>query len=156
VNVGLRRLRDDELPAFRESSERGYIESIEKAGGMPREFAVEKARRDFEALWPGGKPLPDQLIYAVEADGERVGYLWLAERENQGRKVIWIYDVEIDEAHRGRGLGRQAMFLVEQEARVLGLGRVELNVFGGNEVARNLYRSLGYEESAVWMGKDLE
>jgi ribosomal protein S18 acetylase RimI-like enzyme len=156
VSVGLRRLRDDELPAFRESSERGYVESIQNAGGMPRVLAVEKARRDFEALWPDGRPLPDQLIYAVEEDGERVGYLWLAERENQGRKVIWIYDVEIDEAYRGRGLGRQAMLLVEEEARALGLARVELNVFGGNGVARSLYRSLGYQESAVWMGKDLE
>ena len=27
---------------------------------------------------------------------------------------------------------------------------------GGNEVARNLYRSLGYEEFSVWMGKDVE
>jgi predicted GNAT family acetyltransferase len=30
-----------------------------------------------------------------------------------------------------------------------------LNVFGGNEVARNLYRSLGYEELAALMRKDL-
>ena len=70
--------------------------------------------------------------------------------------MIWIYDVEIDEQFRGRGLGREAMGLAEQEARARGLARVELNVFGGNEVARNLYRSLGYEESAVWMGKDVE
>jgi len=40
--------------------------------------------------------------------------------------------------------------------RERGGARVELTVFGGNEVARTLYRSLGYEESAVWMGKDLE
>ena len=87
--------------------------------------------------------------------GERVGYLWIAERDNQGRKVVWIYDIEIDERFRGRGLGRATMELAEQQARERGLGRVELNVFGRNEVARSLYRSLGYEESAVWMGKEL-
>ena len=27
--------------------------------------------------------------------------------------------------------------------------------FGGNDVARNLYRSLGYVETSVQMGKDL-
>jgi len=155
MSVSLRRLRDDELPAFRESSERTYGESIEHAGGLPRELAVEKARRDFAALWPNGRPVPGQLIYAIEEHGDRVGYLWLAERENHGRRVIWVYDVEIDEVHRGRGLGRQAMLLAEEEARARGLERVELNVFGGNDVARRLYRSLGYEESAVWMGKDL-
>jgi GNAT superfamily N-acetyltransferase len=155
VTLSLRRLREDELSAFRESSERGYVESIEHAGGMTRELAVEKARRDFDALWPDGRPVPGQLFYAIEKDGERVGYLWLAERDNQGRRVVWVYDVEIDEPHRGRGLGRQAMLLAEEETRALGLSRIELNVFGGNEVARNLYRSLAYEELAVWMGKDL-
>jgi ribosomal protein S18 acetylase RimI-like enzyme len=33
---------------------------------------------------------------------------------------------------------------------------VELNVFGGNDVARNLYRSLGYVETSIQMGKDLD
>jgi len=32
---------------------------------------------------------------------------------------------------------------------------MELNVFGGNDVARGLYRSLGYVERAVLMGKDI-
>ena len=40
--------------------------------------------------------------------------------------------------------------------RERGVARVELTVLGGNEVARTLYRSPGYEESAVSMGKDLE
>ena len=44
---------------------------------------------------------------------------------------------------------------LEQEARALGLDRIELNVFGANAVARDLYGSLGYEEIAVWMGKSL-
>ncbi len=82
--------------------------------------------------------------------------LWLAERESGGRQVIFIYDVEIDEAHRGKGYGRAAMELAEEQARALGIGRIELNVFGGNEVARKLYLSLGYVETSVQMGKDLE
>ena len=36
-----------------------------------------------------------------------------------------------------------------------GLERIELNVFGANAPARGLYRSLGYEEIAVYMGKTL-
>jgi RimJ/RimL family protein N-acetyltransferase len=36
-----------------------------------------------------------------------------------------------------------------------GLDRIELNVFGHNERARGLYRSLGYDELAVLMGKTL-
>ena len=47
------------------------------------------------------------------------------------------------------------MLLLEDEARSLGLTRISLNVFGGNEVARSLYRSLGYAEKAVAMSKEL-
>jgi ribosomal protein S18 acetylase RimI-like enzyme len=45
------------------------------------------------------------------------------------------------------------MVFAEEEARRRGLDRVVLNVFGRNEVARRLYRSLGYEENAVAMSK---
>ena len=47
------------------------------------------------------------------------------------------------------------MLALEDEVRAHGLDRIELNVFGGNEVARGLYRSLGYAESAVYMVKRL-
>ena len=33
--------------------------------------------------------------------------------------------------------------------------RIELNVLGGNETARGLYRSLGYDDVAVYMGKTI-
>ncbi len=47
------------------------------------------------------------------------------------------------------------MTLAEAEARDRGIDRIALNVFGGNAVARGLYRSLGYEEQAVAMSKHL-
>ena len=45
------------------------------------------------------------------------------------------------------------MQFAEQEAKRRGLSRIALNVFGKNKAARNLYESLGYEESAVRMYK---
>jgi RimJ/RimL family protein N-acetyltransferase len=47
------------------------------------------------------------------------------------------------------------MLLVEDQARARDIRRIELNVFGGNTVARRLYLSLGYVERAVLMAKDL-
>ena len=92
----------------------------------------------------------------VEADGEAVGHVWFAESSRNDRRTIFVNDVEIDEAYRGRGLGRAAMGLVEDAARARGIDRVELNVFGGNTAARSLYRSLGYDEVAVGMRKRLD
>jgi ribosomal protein S18 acetylase RimI-like enzyme len=156
MKARLRPVREDEYAAFLERSKAGYVASIEHEGGWPHEGAVEKAERDFAELWPDGRPLPDQLVYIVEdGSGKRVGDLWLAEREVSGRKALFVYDVEIAPGHRGQGFGKAAMLLAEDEARARGVGFVALNVFGGNEVARALYRGLGYEELAVAMGKEL-
>ena len=154
--VRLRPMRPDELPAFLEHSIMSYATGIREQGGQTAEFARKKSEEDHAAILPGGLETPGHSLWIIEADGERVGLLWLAERDSGGRRVIFIYDVEIDEAHRGKGYGRAAMALAEEQARAQGIGRIELNVFGGNEVARKLYLSLGYVETSVQMGKDLE
>ena len=153
--VHLRPMRPDEYSAFISGSKAGYTHDMVVHGGMPPAAAERKSEEDHAAILPDGLATAGQWIYAVEAEGEAVGHLWVAERGTPERRTLYIYGVEIDEAHRGRGFGRTAMQLAEGEARARGIDRVELNVFGGNEVARGLYRALGYVEIAVQMGKDL-
>jgi GNAT superfamily N-acetyltransferase len=137
------------------ASKAGYAEGIEVHGGQTHEAAQQKAEADFPAVLPLGLETPGHHIFILEADGAAVGRLWLAERDLAGRRVLYVYDVSIDAEHRGHGYGRAAMHLAEDEARVLGIDRIELNVFGGNEVARGLYHSLGYVETSAQMRKDL-
>ena len=61
----------------------------------------------------------------------------------------------IDEEFRGRGLGRKAMVLAEELARAHGAVTIGLNVVAHNRVARDLYTSLGYEDTSVQMRKTL-
>jgi ribosomal protein S18 acetylase RimI-like enzyme len=84
--------------------------------------------------------------------GDPIGRVFFAERA----AGMWLYEIELDEAVRGRGLGREAMLAFEARARELGAEKVTLNVFGGNDIARSLYRSLGYVEESVQMGKRLD
>jgi hypothetical protein len=44
---------------------------------------------------------------------------------------------------------------VPDDHAVFVIDRIALNVFGGNGPARDLYRSLGYREAAVFMEKEL-
>jgi ribosomal protein S18 acetylase RimI-like enzyme len=155
TTASLRPMRADEFDAFLAYSMESYARGIATQGGESEEFAHAKSKADHATILPQGLDTPGHWIFVVEAGGERVGVLWLAEREHGNEKVCFIYDIEIDEAHRGRGYGRVAMELAEIEARSHGLRRISLNVFGANEVARNLYRSLGYVETSVQMAKDL-
>jgi ribosomal protein S18 acetylase RimI-like enzyme len=125
-------------------------------GGQTHEAALQKSDDDMAAVLPEGIDTPGHAIFVVEADGAAVGRLWLAERPSGGRRVLFVYSLSIDAEARGHGHGRAAMRLAEDEARARGIGRLELNVFGGNGVARGLYRSLGYVETSVQMAKELD
>jgi ribosomal protein S18 acetylase RimI-like enzyme len=154
--IRLRPLREDEYATFVAASKEGYARDIAEHGGFSIEFARQKSDDDHAAVLTAGLETPGHAIFVVEADGERVGVLWVAERDIGARRVLYIYNIEIDEPQRGHGYGRKAMLLAEAEARSRGIDRVELNVFGGNDVARNLYRSLGYVENSVQMSRDVD
>ena len=150
----LERMTDADVRAFVPAQTEGYARGIEEHGGWSREDARAKAERDMAQSFPGGRaPAGNHLFHLVEeATGGRVGVLWYRE-DTRG---VWLYQILVEESRRGQGLGREAMALLEEEARRLGAPRIELNVFGGNEPARALYRSLGYREDAVVMSKPLE
>jgi ribosomal protein S18 acetylase RimI-like enzyme len=156
MSATLRPLREDEYADWLARTKEGYAQSMIVEGGVAEDVARAKAERDHVTLLTDGLATKDHLIYAVEAGGEVVGSLWLATRAGgELGASMFVYALAVDEAHRGRGFGRDAMVLAEDEARAHGFGSLSLNVFGGNDVARRLYSSLGYREQAVAMRKDL-
>ncbi len=157
MGVRLRPMREDEYEAFYADGVERYANDIVENGGFEREYARTKSIEDFAQILPDGLASSNQHVLVVEDDaGQSVGSLWWAIRTNQvDADYAFVYNVVIDEAERGRGLGRAAMLALEDDVRSAGLDRIELNVFGGNEVARGLYRSLGFAESAVYMGKNV-
>jgi GNAT superfamily N-acetyltransferase len=153
VAVELRPMRDDEFADWLPLMQERYAADMVEQAGMSPERAAAKAAGDVQRLFPGAIPSAQNSVYVIEADGEPAGDLWLTEREETMEPCLFVYDIRLDERYRGRGYGRAAMLFAEDEARRRGIDRVALNVFGGNEVARGLYRSLGYEENAVAMSK---
>ena len=147
--IALRPLREDEYPAWAEAHRAEYEHGLVEFAGMARDAARTKVENDLTAVLPEGLATPNVWIWAVEADGRRVGTVFLGGRGSD----LWLYDITIDAAERGKGHGRGAMLALEEEVRSLGRDSVTLNVWGGNEVARGLYRSLGYVEESVHMRK---
>ena len=149
--VALRPLREDEYAAWDGAHRAEYEHGLVEFAGMTRDAARAKVERDVRAVLPEGLATKDIWVWAVETDGRRVGTVFLGLRGADA----WLYDITIDEGERGRGYGRAAMLAVEDEVRRLGHESVALNVWGGNVVARGLYRSLGYVEESVHMRKRL-
>ncbi|MDT0614006.1 GNAT family N-acetyltransferase [Streptomyces lancefieldiae] len=129
----------DEFDAWHVHESEQYARTwIER--GMPEAEAYAKARSDHATLLPQGLDTENTLFSVLEHEGERVGVLWLALREDRA----YVFDVETDAAHRGRGHGRSLMLLAEARAITAGRRLIGLNVFAGNTAAERLYESLGY------------
>ena len=94
------------------------------------------------------------VLMAGTSGGDTVGLVWVAlDRPRPGE--AWIYDIEVNPEHRGKGYGRALLVAAEQEAAKHGSKAIGLNVFGANAVARTLYESSGYQITSMNMRKEL-
>ena len=115
----------------------------------------------MEGVFASGEPAAHNAVFDLVDELDRsVGYLWVGRAGSGGDysdddASWWIWDVLVDEEHRGRGLGREAMRLAEEYARSQGAQTLGLSVFAFNAEARGLYDSLGYEPVSVKMRKTL-
>ena len=67
--------------------------------------------------------------------------------------TVFIHEVIVEEAYRGRGIGTLLMERAEQWAKNKGVAEIRLNVWGFNDEVEKWYRSLGYEKLVNLMYK---
>ena len=153
----LERMDAPTYDAWRAASQRNYANEKVKAGNWKPEEAERLSREAFDQLLPGGRDTAGHEIRAmVDEAGEKVGHAWFTIEDREPGRVVFIYDIEVDEAHRRRGYARLALAEIDEYAREHGCMGVMLHVFGYNEAARQLYRSAGYLETNVIMLKRVD
>jgi len=63
------------------------------------------------------------------------------------RPLLNIHDFYVRPSHRGMGIGRLLLAIVEQRARNMGCCRLTLEVQQNNRRAQKLYRAAGFEQA---------
>jgi ribosomal protein S18 acetylase RimI-like enzyme len=156
--VELDRMTDAEFEVFVERAVPAYAVSKVRAGNWNADDALQRAAGEFQALLPLGLGTADHHLYtvreAIGSAGRVVGSLWLAEVPG-ARRTAYVYDIFIDEAFRGRGLGEATMGAAEAESLRLGVDELKLHVFADNTQARALYEKLGYQVTNLNLSKRL-
>lgn len=150
--MDLRSMTQPEFENFLVRNVREYAADKVRAGTYAEEGAEQRARAEFDRLLPAGLASPGQLLYTAVDEGVAVGILWLA-LPAEGRPQGWVYEIRVDEAHRGKGYGRAIMLAAQRELAARGIYELGLHVFGHNPVAIKLYESLGYSVTGQTMAK---
>ena len=153
TEVRLRPLEADEFPAWRATFVAGWAEDLRATTGAGEDAARRLAEAGTDAALPQGPATPGQLLLAIVAGERDVGALWLS-LGDAGH--AHISDIAVDAPHRGRGVGRRALELAEDEARRAGATTIGLNVFAHNPRARALYERLGFRQVSTAMAKRLD
>jgi GNAT superfamily N-acetyltransferase len=97
-------------------------------------------------------PAPRAFAHVVERDGEIVGIaIWFLTYSTwTGRHGIWLEDLHVDDAQRGRGYGKALIAALAAECVERGYSRLEWTVLDWNAPAIGFYRSLGAEPMNEW------
>jgi ribosomal protein S18 acetylase RimI-like enzyme len=156
VTITLRPMTDDDLTTRRAALTDDYALDLQRSRGLPLDRARVDAQRQLAELLPDGVATDGTLMFAAEADGVAVGWIWISLPSAPERPdTAWIYEVQIDAEHRGNGYGRALMVAAEQELARRGVTRLELNVFGDNTAAIRLYESLDFRTTSQRMAKPI-
>jgi ribosomal protein S18 acetylase RimI-like enzyme len=155
--VHVRPMTASEFDEWQHTLARAYADEQIAAGNWRPDDALGLALDGNAALLPQGLATPGMLLLmGVLEDGTPIGRLWIGLGHPRGVPgCAFIYDIEIDEEHRGAGHGRALLAAGEAMARSHGAGALELNVFGGNTQAIGLYSTAGYRVVSQQMRKDL-
>ncbi len=98
----------------------------------------------------------DKPIFVAELDGRVVGYAFTeikvySEDFHQKIREMKVDDLCVDESMRGKRIGEEMFAFLKEEAKRLGCYEIWLNVWEGNEAAKNFYKKQGMKIKSYQM-----
>jgi len=139
------------LRAARPGDERGILACIQALADYEREpDAVENTEEALRATLFGHEPRA--FAHVVEREGAIVGIaVWFLTYSTwTGRHGIWLEDLFVDDAERGRGYGLALISSLASVCVARGYARLEWSVLDWNAPAIGFYRSIGAAPMDEW------
>ncbi len=100
---------------------------------------------------------PRRRSYVADEDGSVFGYALCILKEPSvsstmvPHTILFVDDLCVDEAARGKHVGTRLFDHIRQEAKKLGCYEVTLNVWEGNDAARAFYEKMGMRPKETQM-----
>ena len=102
---------------------------------------------------------PDVIVLVAERAGEVIGYTY-AGMEGHDYMALRgpagaLYDIVVDPAHRGEGIGRRLLDATLALLRERGAPRIVLSTAERNEPAQRLFARAGFRRTMIEMTREL-
>ncbi|HSJ52745.1 MAG TPA: GNAT family N-acetyltransferase [Anaerolineae bacterium] len=151
-------MTEDEFEAYLQWAIPDYAQDNVRSGSWSESEALQKAEAQFHELLPQGLHTPNQYHFTIHDPelNSTVGMLWFGLVRDTPGKPAFLYQFQIDEAHRRRGYGLAALRALEEKVKEMGGSAVQLHVFGHNAPARALYKKAGFGVTNVVMAKAVD
>ena len=127
----------------------------------PERFIAATARTERAYASFLGTKLEDQndVVLVAERDGQVIGYTYAGIEgydymSLRGPAGV-LYDIVIDPAHRGQGVGRTLLDTTMAALEVRGAPRVVLSTAERNESAQRLFARAGFRRTMIEMTREL-
>src|SRR5438045_2116571 len=128
----------------------------------PQRFIAASARTEegYGSFLGSQLREPSVIVLVAEGDGELLGYTYagiegvdyMALRGPAGV----LYDIVVDPAHRGRGVGRLLLDATLAALSSRGAPRVVLSTADRNEPAQRLFARAGFRRTMIEMTRELD
>lgn len=141
--VGLRPARREDVPALL-----GLIRELAEYEKLSHLVVIDAAMLEHELFGEGSRV--EALV--CRAGGEIVGMAIFTHNFSTflGRKGLYLEDLYVQPAHRGRGYGKALLVALARIAHERGCGRFEWMVLDWNEPSIQFYESLGAVRMEEW------
>ena len=150
-------MNQDDFAVFKTRSIHNVAVQRMEDFGEHLEAATTQARKIFNEHLPDGLKTTDHFFYQIKnSQLEALGYLWYGSRTQDGQKKMFIYDIFVEENLRGKGYGKQMLQWLEKETEKLKFQEISLRVLAYNHRARELYESMGFEMTNIYMSKKIK
>jgi ribosomal protein S18 acetylase RimI-like enzyme len=127
----------------------------------PQRFlaATPRTERGYGSFLGSQLEEPDVIVLVAEQDGEVLGYTYAGVEGTdymalRGPAGV-LYDIVVDPAHRGRGVGRTLLDATLAALASRGVPRVVLSTAERNETAQHLFARAGFRRTMIEMTREL-
>lgn len=145
-HISLVKMNENEFKEYEKWSAYNYAEHLLKSGDEKFRFKARKAAKsEFNDVFPDGINSADNYLYIVEDEEKRkigvIGYQKSPFEDN----AAFVTENIIKEEFRGKGYGKSAFVMIQQDAKEKGFTKMVLNVFKHTPVSFMMYKKNGFK-----------